>query len=135
MTTSPHPGSDEDRAQVERYLSLCQQRDAAGAQAYWSPDAKVVFPGPSGGLTFGSVEEMFASSNRRFRRAAKQPEFYVTGSRRSDDRPVVISTGTLQGETLTGESFSAVRYVDLFVMENGRIREQLVWNDLAEAGL
>jgi hypothetical protein len=132
---TPPTDADEGQALVERYLSLCERRDAAAAQSCWSTDAKVVFPGPPGGRVFGSVDEMFASNNGRFRRAAKQLDFSVSGTRLSDGRSVAISTGTLHGETLAGTPFQGIRYLDLFVVEGGRIREQLVWNDLAECGL
>jgi hypothetical protein len=48
-------------------------------------------------------------------------------------RPVVIVSGTLHGEWPDGTPFSGIRYCDRFVLKDGRLLEQQVWNDLAEA--
>jgi hypothetical protein len=47
----------------------------------------------------------------------------------------VTSIGTLYGENLAGTPFEGIRYVDVFVIENGLITEQMVWNDLCESGV
>jgi hypothetical protein len=41
----------------------------------------------------------------------------------------------LYGENLQGVAFEGIRYVDVFVIKNGLIIEQRVWNDLAETGV
>jgi hypothetical protein len=41
----------------------------------------------------------------------------------------------LYGENLAGVAFEGIRYVDVFVIENGLISEQMVWNDLCESGV
>ena len=48
---------------------------------------------------------------------------------------MVFVEGTLFGEDLDGQVFSGVRFADRFTLAGGRIVEQQVWNDLAEAGV
>jgi hypothetical protein len=46
---------------------------------------------------------------------------------------VVYNFGTLLGEWADGEPFESVRYVDRFLIRDGRIHDQKVWNDLCLA--
>ncbi|HEU5300303.1 MAG TPA: hypothetical protein VFW08_12485, partial [bacterium] len=54
---------------------------------------------------------------------------------RRDGTAIVISTGTLSGENLHGVRFEGVRYIDRFVLRDGRIVAQQVWNDLDTSGV
>jgi hypothetical protein len=45
---------------------------------------------------------------------------------------IVYCWGTLSGEWLDGAPFSDIRFIDRFVVRNGRLENQKVWNDLAE---
>jgi len=46
---------------------------------------------------------------------------------------VVYNYGDLRGEWADGTPFSGIRYIDRFVVRDGRIVDQKVWNDLAIA--
>jgi hypothetical protein len=48
---------------------------------------------------------------------------------------IVYVIGTLYGVNRQGVSFSNVRFIDRFVLRNGLIYQQDVWNDLAESGV
>ncbi len=52
-----------------------------------------------------------------------------------DGAVVVVSTGTLFGVNLHGVPFVGVRYVDRFVLRDGLVQEQHVWNDLTLSGV
>jgi hypothetical protein len=49
-----------------------------------------------------------------------------------DGETVVYNTGTLYGEWHDDTSFEGNRYVDRFVVRNGKIVQMDVWNDSAE---
>ncbi len=51
------------------------------------------------------------------------------------DDTIVYVFGTLQGESLSGRPFSGIRFIDRFVLRNGKIVDQRVWNDMAESGV
>jgi hypothetical protein len=121
-----------DAAQlVDGYLQLCEDRDLETAARYLAPGVRMQFPG---GEEYGSLAEMVASSGGRYRWVRKRRDRFAVGT--LDGGTTVTSIGTLYGERLDGTPFEGVRYVDVFVLDaDGLIAEQLVWNDLAIAGI
>ena len=51
---------------------------------------------------------------------------------KNDSETVVYSTGWLYGEWPDGTAFDGNRYVDRFVIKNGKIVKMDVWNESAE---
>ena len=77
-----------------------------------------------------------ASSAGRFRGVTKTFERFDVTSGTGDDgtgQDIVYVLGTLQGQALDGSPFEGVRFIDRFVLEDGLIVSQMVWNDLAES--
>ncbi|MEU0482299.1 nuclear transport factor 2 family protein [Streptosporangium sp. NPDC006013] len=114
---------------VDHYLQLCEDRDLDEAARLLAPGVRLVFPGD---LVFTSLSEMVAGAGGRYLWVRKNRERYFEGD--GDDAVVVTSLGTLYGEDLAGAPFSGIRYVDVFVIRDGLIAEQHVYNDLSEAG-
>lgn len=130
MTLTP-PDRDWLVATVDRYLLLCEQRDLDAARDCLAPDAVLTFPG---GFRYTCLEDMVADANRLYRWCRKHRDHYdVFRDDNGDD--VVVSRGTLDGESLSGRRFVGVRYQDRFVFRDGRIVDQQVWNDLAASGV
>lgn len=117
---------------VDVYLQLCEERRFGEAQAYLTEGARLVFPG---GRVFTDLPSMAKHGAGRFKRLHKQRAEFVTGTRHGDGATICLSSGTLEGQTLEGSSFSGIRYVDMFVIADDLIHEQHVWNDLAERGV
>jgi SnoaL-like domain len=137
VTTPPAPASLPAEARtdvaglVDAYLQLCEDRDLETATTYLSPDVRLQFPG---GEEYRSLTEMAASSGGKYRWVRKRRDRSAVGTQ--DGRTTVTSIGTLYGERLDGTPFEGIRYVDVFVLDgDGLIAEQLVWNDLAIAGI
>lgn len=116
---------------VEDYLRRCEARDLDAAATLLAPDAMIVFPG---GLRHRTLQDMVADSATRYARVAKRREPPLVATC-DDGSTLVVSRGTLEGEALDGTPFSGVRYIDVFVVREGRIHEQHVFNDLAERGV
>lgn len=131
-TDSEDPGTAT--ALVDRYLRLCEDRELDRAGAFLAPGARLVFPG---NRVHASLPEMVAASTGRYRWVRKERERYFEGveSTGEGDQRTVTSLGTLYGEDLAGRPFTGVRYVDVFVLRDGLIVEQHVYNDLALAGI
>lgn len=98
--------------------------------------ARLLFP-PELRIRFTGGREMHSPADcARFIRALclGQKKFgrteVVSGA--SGEEAVVYMIGTLYGEWLDGTPFSGNRYVDRYVVSNGRITEMQVWNDSAE---
>jgi ketosteroid isomerase-like protein len=121
---------DDVVAMVDEYLQLCEDRDLEQASRFLAPDARLVFPG---GVTFRSLREMAAEAGGRYRWVRKKRRQYFVGS--AGDAAAVTSLGTLYGEDLDGAPFAEIRYADVFVIRDGLIAEQHVYNDLAAAKL
>ena len=107
-----------------------EARDLDKAEAMMAPGAKITFPG---GKVFSSQREMVMSSRGRYQWVKKT--FDQIDVQKTGDAEVVYVMGTLYGVNINGIPFSDVRYIDRFVVTNGLINQQDVWNDLAESGV
>lgn len=121
---------DDAIALVKRFLRTSEARNLRSAKAMMAPNARITFPG---GRVFASLSEMARASKSRYRWIKKtfdQAESFSNG-----EDFVVFVMGTLYGENRRGVTFSDVRYIDRFVIVDGKIAQQDVWNDLAESGV
>jgi hypothetical protein len=115
---------------VTQFLSMMEARDLDGAERLMAPGAKITFPG---GKQFTSQRAMVAASRDRYqwvKKKVEQVDFYQEGQ-----RGIVTIIGTLYGANRQGVPFSNVRFIDRFVLKDGLISQQDVWNDLAESGV
>ncbi len=117
-------------AVVEKFLRLVEARQLDEAASYMAPGATITFPG---GRQFTDLREQVASSAGRFRHVRKVFEDFDAVA--DGDKVVVYAFGTLEGEALDGSPFDGVRFIDRFVLVDGRIVDQKVWNDMAESKL
>jgi phenylpyruvate tautomerase PptA (4-oxalocrotonate tautomerase family)/ketosteroid isomerase-like protein len=113
------------------FLRLMEARDLDGARVHLSPDFEMVFPGPRNGTRMSSLEELVAFSAPRYRFVRKTVDS-VNESHAGTTTTIFVS-GTLHGEQPDGTPFANVRFIDRFEVEDGKIRRQEVWNDLATA--
>lgn len=116
---------------VDRYLQFCEDRELEKAQEMLADSARIVFPP---GAVYGSLREMVADQRGRYQWVRKHRDLYYEG-RTPDGLVTVTSLGTLYGEDMQGRPFEGVRYVDVFVLRDGLIAEQHVYNDLADSGI
>ncbi|MFZ9751701.1 MAG: nuclear transport factor 2 family protein [Candidatus Nanopelagicales bacterium] len=117
-------------ALVDKFLQLNEDRDIEAAQAMMAPGCRIEFPGKR---EFASLADMVANAKGRYNWVRKHRDRYFVGS--NGNQTVVTSIGTLYGENLSGVAFEGIRYVDVFVIEDGLIVEQMVWNDFGETGV
>jgi hypothetical protein len=112
---------------VEKFLVASMVPDPETAALYIAESLKLTF---TGGRKFSHPRESTAFNARRYKWVKKAME-------RSDVAPgkgetVVYNIGTLYGEWPDGTPFEGNRYVDRFVVRNGKIVQMDVWNDSAE---
>lgn len=117
---------------IDTFLRLCEERQLTEAAKFLYREAKLVFPGNT---VYEDLNSLVTDSKSRYLSVRKSRDDYFVGVRTADGAQVCISTGTLSGSTLWGTGFNAVRYIDLFIVRDGLIHEQHVWNDLAEVGV
>jgi hypothetical protein len=92
-----------------------------------APDVRITF---TGGRVFGHPRDATAFNAARYRWVKKRIDRndVVPGDRET----IVYNLGTLYGEWPDGTPFEGNRYVDRFVVRDGLIVSQDVWNDSAE---
>jgi hypothetical protein len=112
---------------VEQFLIASMVPDPVTAARYISPDLKITF---TGGRSYRHPSETAAFNARRYKWVKKKMERMdvVPGARET----IVYSLGTLYGEWPDGTPFEGNRYVDRFVVREGKIVAMDVWNDSAE---
>lgn len=120
--------TDADADRILSYLRAMEERDLPAAKRALHPGFAMVFPGDR---RMSDLDALVAFARTRYRFVRKTFEETDLGQDRRG-RPVVVCCGTLHGEWLDGTAFSGIRYVDRFVLQDGLILEQHVWNDLAE---
>jgi hypothetical protein len=120
---------DDPIVLVRSYLTASGERRLEEAAGYLAPDALIVFPNGQ----FQDLNEMASSMGGRYRSIGKTHQTWDTAASGSDT--VVVTTGTLHGVNTQGVPFEGIRFCDRFVIRDGRIAEQHVWNDLAESGV
>ena len=108
---------------VRAYLDAMERRDLAKAKSFLAPGFYMVFPG---GKRFDSLEQLVESAKGRYRSAKKTYERYEAAG------DAMYCYGTLYGELLDGAPYSGIRFIDRFTVKDGKLVDQLVWNDMAE---
>ena len=108
---------------VRSYLDAMERRDLATAKGFLAPGFYMLFPG---GKRFNSLEQLVESAKTRYRSAKKKYERYEAAG------DVMYCFGTLYGELLDGTPYSGIRFIDRFTVKDGRLVDQMVWNDMAE---
>lgn len=113
---------------VRQYLEAMEARDLETARSMLAPGFAMVFPG---GVMFEHLEDLVAWSKPRYRFVRKRFDRF-DAALGDGEATVVFCTGTLSGEWPDGSAFSDIRFIDRFLIENGQLARQEVWNDMAE---
>lgn len=112
---------------VEAYLTASMIPDPEAAAAFIAPGTVITF---TGGREFDHPRGPAGFNAMRYRWVKKKMDRFDVCA--SDGETVVYSIGTLYGEWKDGTPFEGNRYVDRFVVRNGKIVKMDVWNDSAE---
>lgn len=118
--------SEEARI-VRLYLDASMKPDPVAAAAYVHDDVVITF---TGGKVFDHPSGPTSVNQHRYRWVKKRLGRF--DECRTDDGLVVYSLGTLYGEWPDGEAFEGNRYIDRFLVRDGKIATMDVWNDSAE---
>lgn len=113
---------------IRTYLDAMERRDLAAAQALLAPGFFMLFPG---GKRFESLEALVEWARPRYRRALKTYERFDAAPQ-PDGAAVVYCFGTLHGELNDGTPYAGIRFIDRFTVREGKLVDQMVWNDMAE---
>lgn len=117
------------KAVVEAYLERSMVPDPDGAAEYVADSFALTF---TGGRAFSGPADSTAFNAKRYAWVKKR--FLRTDAALDADSGDVhvYNTGYLYGEWKDGSSFETNRYIDIFVVREGKITSTHVWNDSAE---
>ncbi len=113
-------------ALVRQFLQALEQRDLNKAQTFLAPNVTMEFPG---GQRFGALDDLVHWASTRYRMVRKQYDQFDALA--ADGAIIVYCFGTLSGEWPDGKPFADIRFIDRFILRDGYIEDQKVWNDLA----
>ena len=113
---------------VAAYLRTMEARDLDGARAMLAPGYNMTFPG---NRRYTKLEDLIEGSKGRYRNVRKVFERFDEAE--TPDGTFVYSIGTLTGEWPDGTAFTGIRYIDRFLVRDGKFIATWVWNDMAES--
>jgi len=114
---------------VEAYLERSMVPDPEGAAEFVADGLTITF---TGGRQFSAPAECTAFNAKRY--AWVKKKFLRTDAALDPESGDVhvYNTGYLYGEWKDGTAFETNRYIDVFVVRDGKIASTQVWNDSAE---
>jgi hypothetical protein len=115
---------------IQAYLRTMEARDLVSAQSMLTAHATIIFPG---GKFFRNLHELAENARGRYQWVKKTFD-HIDYCKHEDGAEIVYVTGTLYGVNNHNMQFEGIRYIDRFVVRDGKINEQYVWNDFAETG-
>ena len=125
---TPAPAALQPDEIVKKFLTSMQDQQLDDAQKWLADGAQMIFPN---GLCFTDLSDLMAWTKTRYQSVLKTFERIETTFKSQDAS--VYCYGTLQGVSLDGRPFENIRFIDRFAISNGKITQQEVWNDLAQA--
>lgn len=114
---------------VEEFLRVIMIPDPMAARAFVSPELRIRFTGAREMRDPGECSAFNASRYKWVKKRFEQTDVVVGASA---DEAIVYNIGTLYGEWPDGQAFAGNRYVDRYVVRQGKIVQMDVWNDSAE---
>ncbi len=121
--SSLHPAA----ALVQSLLDATMVPDPDTAATFMAPGSVITF---TGGAQFKHPREIAAYNGDRYKWVKKSYGTYDVAA--GTEGTVVYSLGTLYGEWPDGTPFENTRYIDRFVIRDGKVIRWDVWNDSAE---
>jgi phenylpyruvate tautomerase PptA (4-oxalocrotonate tautomerase family) len=125
---TPAPAALQPDEIVKKFLTSMQDQQLNDAQKWLADGAQMIFPN---GQCFTDLSDLMAWTKTRYQSVLKTFERIETTFKSQDAS--VYCYGTLQGVSLDGRPFENIRFIDRFAISNGKITQQEVWNDLAQA--
>jgi hypothetical protein len=114
---------------VEEFLRIIMIPDPVGARAFVSPEMRIRF---TGAREMQDPAECTSFNTGRYAWVKKRFEQTDVVATPDGADAIVYNIGTLYGEWPDGTPFEGNRYVDRYVVRQGKIVQMDVWNDSAE---
>ena len=116
-------------ALIEAFLEASMKPDPVKARTFMAADVRITF---TGGRRYDEPAQTTAFNAKRYNWVKKRFERTDVAPGERPDEFIVYNTGTLYGEWPDGKPFEGNRYLDRYVLRDGKIIRMDVWNDSAE---
>lgn len=111
---------------VQKVILGAMAGDRATIETYLAPNVELLFVGRK----LAAAEEIGKFNATRYKWVKKSIDRWDVSY--SGKEVIVYSLGTLYGEWPDGTPFKGNRYIDRFIIVDGKITKMDVWNDSAE---
>jgi hypothetical protein len=111
---------------VQKVILGAMAGDRATIETYIAPNVELLFVGRK----LAAAEEIGKFNATRYKWVKKAIDRWDVSY--SGKEVIVYSLGTLYGEWPDGKPFQGNRYIDRFIIVDGKITKMDVWNDSAE---
>lgn len=129
---SAHPPASAGDV-VNEFLRLIMIPDPAAASRFTAAELKIVFTGKRPMRQPAECTKFNISRYKWVKKEIERTDVVIQSAEEVvRGETVVYSIGTLYGEWPDGQPFEGNRYVDRYVVRDGRITHMDVWNDSAE---
>ena len=98
------------------------------AMSFLSTKFIMIFPG---GIEMRTIDELLEWSKKRYSFVKKT--YDTIDCLESENQNIIYCMGSLNGERNDGTPIRNVRFIDRFMIIDGKIEKLFVWNDLAES--
>lgn len=122
------PARVDASALVRDFLHHMHSRQLDQAAVFLAPDFSMHFPASP---IMHKLEELVVWAQSRYQQIGKT--YAQFDESWGDESCAVYCSGTLHGIGLDGTPFEGIRFMDRFVIVNGLIQTQEVWNDLVQS--
>jgi hypothetical protein len=122
----PGQNAQEIVAMVQKVILGAMAGDKATIERYLAPDVELTFVGRK----LAAADEIGKFNATRYKWVKKAIDRWDVSYEGKE--LIVYSLGTLYGEWPDGTPFKGNRYVDRFILVDGKITKMDVWNDSAE---
>jgi len=113
---------------VKKFLSALEDRNLEMAMSFLSTKFIMIFPG---GIEMRTIDELLEWSKKRYSFVKKT--YDTIDCLESENQNIIYCMGSLNGERNDGTPIRNVRFIDRFMIIDGKIEKLFVWNDLAES--
>ncbi|MCB2108288.1 MAG: nuclear transport factor 2 family protein [Rhodobacteraceae bacterium] len=112
---------------VKQFFDAMSRRDFPGMEAVMAPNFKMTV---TGGHVFSHPRDFAARALAQQKSARKTTDRYEEIP--SAKGTIVYAMGSMAGEWNDGTTYSKIRYIDRFEIEDGKIVDMNVWSDMSE---
>ncbi len=122
----PGQSAQEIVSMVQKVILGAMAADKALIEKYMAPNVELIFVG----RTLSAAEEIGKFNKTRYVWVKKSIDRWDVSY--DGKETIVYSLGTLYGEWIDGTPFKGNRFIDRFIIVDGKITKMDVWNDGGE---